>query len=149
MATSTLLAILKFNDQFSSAYSKAIRNMDSGSKKVMTNMKRLSSIADNLGNVGRTMTAAVTLPIIGLGTKAVQSAVQYEGSIAKIMTLRGKLRQYGESEEQVRQTAIDTINDMSKAYGIVRTEVAQSYYELASAFNKTDDMARGMNTAMQ
>lgn len=154
--SSTFVATLKFVDSFSKGFSKALSNAQAGTSKLNSIARATSNLGASLSNAGRAMTLGITMPIVALGTKAVQSAMDYEGSINKIMTLKRKFASQGTIdlndsasvdafEESIKKTILETSN----AYAVSQTNLAQSYYLLSSAFNDTTHMQQALNTSTQ
>lgn len=154
--SSTFVATLKFVDSFTKGFSKALSTAQTGTSKLNSLARATSNLGASFSNVGLAMTAGITMPIVTIGTKAVQSAMEVEGSINKIMTLQRKFASQGSIDltdpkdvKRFEQETRDTIRNLSNTYGVAQTELAQSYYLLASAFNDTTHMEEAMNTATQ
>lgn len=96
-------------------------------------MRGMNNVSTRMANVGRTMTRIggkltryVTLPIIGIGTAAVTTAMQFEHSMAKIEAL------VGVSREQLSLWE-DDIKNIAREFGIMPTDLADALYFITSA----------------
>lgn len=147
MAGKQIGVTLKFIDDFTQGFNASIRALTEGTKNAQRLSKQITKAGESISKIGKSMTVALTVPIVALGTKGVKSAMDFEKSIAKIMTLEDKLTQYGESALTIQSNAIEDITKTSKKYGIEINEVAGAYYNLASAFNETKDIAKGLDVA--
>ena len=154
---STFVATLKFVDAFSPGFLKAIRDAEKEMSGFQTKMRAISNLGSSMANLGRSLTFGLTMPIVGFGTAAVKSAMTYETSLNRIMTLKRKFASNDPTfdlanPEQLRERKEEIgkeITELSETYGRSRSEIADSYYLMASAFNDTSKMEEAMHVTMK
>lgn len=147
MAGKQIGVTLKFIDDFTQGFNASIKALTEGTKNAQRLSKQIQKVGSDITNVGKTLTVGLTVPIVALGTKAVKGAMDFEKSIAKVMTLEDKLTQYGQSPFEIQEKAIEDITKVSKTYGKDINDVADAYYYLASAFNETKDIEQGIDVS--
>ena len=148
---STFVATLKFVDAFTPGFSKAITEAEKANQKFTNIARTTSNLGSALQRSGAIMTAAVTTPIVALGKKAMDTAAGYEGALSKIMTLQRKFATNGDIDltnpnavKEFGENVKSQITDLSNTYGVAQTELANSYYTLASAFNDTSQIQNAL-----
>lgn len=153
---STFVATLKFVDAFTPGFSKAIAEAEKANQKFTNIARATSNLGSALQRSGAILTATVTTPIVALGKKAMDTAAGYEGALSKIMTLQRKFATNGDIDltnpnalEEFKEQASSQITEMSRQYGVAQTDLANSYYILASAFNDTSHMQDALRVSTQ
>lgn len=153
---STFVATLKFVDAFTPGFAKAITEAEKANQKFTNIARATSNLGSALQRSGAIMTAAVTTPIVALGKKAMDTAAGYEGALSKIMTLQRKFATNGDIDltnpnalNEFKEQASSQITEMSRQYGVAQTDLANSYYILASAFNDTSHMQDALRVSTQ
>lgn len=69
-----------------------VSNLNKASKSATdakTNIEKIGNVGKTFTNIGTTLTRNVTLPIVTLGTKAVQTAADFEQSMSKVAAISG------------------------------------------------------------
>lgn len=134
MATSVgeiALDLILNSDEFESRVSEI-------AKKTADSTKQNSGFADSLNKVGSTSTAVgktllgISAPITGIGIASTKSALTFEDSMAKVMTIADKT-------EMSYDDMKSAIMDLSSQTGISANEIADNVYNAISAGQKTGD----------
>ena len=73
---------------------------------------KMKQVGDSLQNAGKTMTATVTAPLVGLGTAAVKTAADFDKSMSNVSALSGIT---GDSLAELRDKAIEMGANTSKS----------------------------------
>ena len=153
---STFVATLKFVDAFTPGFAKAITEAEKANQKFTNIARTTSNLGATLQRSGAMMTAAVTMPLVMLGKKAIDNASSYEGALNKIMTLQRKFATNGDIDltnpnavNEFKEQTKAQIDELSRTYGVAQNELAQSYYILASAFNDTSHMQDALRVSTQ
>ena len=142
MAGKQIGVTLKFIDDFTQGFNASIRALTEGTKNAQKLSKQITKVGSDITNVGKTLTASVTLPIVALGTKAYMTAKSVDDSMASVMTLQDKMTDtYDEAKKAISNYSVEFGKDFS--------EIADSYYTLTSAFNDTSQVSKGLKTVMQ
>jgi TP901 family phage tail tape measure protein len=95
---------------------------------------KMLSISQNLGRIGTNLSMKVTLPIIMLGKKILDTSAQFEQSMANAASVSGAT-----GEELQRMT--DLARQMGKTTVFSASQAADAMYYMASAGYKVEQMA--------
>ena len=101
----TAYAELKVKTQgFSQGLKQAESDLSSFQKNTKSISKGFSDVGASLTKTGKTLTTAVTLPLMGLATAAVKTTATFDSSMSKVQALSGAT---GEDLEALRQKALE------------------------------------------
>lgn len=114
------------------------KQFEDGIKDVQT---RLKSLGQSLGNIGKTLTVAATLPLVGVGTAAIKMASDAEESLNKVRVA------FGDSAGEVEKFASTTL----ESFGIARAsalEMASLFGDMGTSMGLTTRDAANMSTEL-
>lgn len=114
--------------------------MTSMSKTSIKTAKDIQKAGSAISSVGKGLTAAITVPIIGAGAASVKMALDFENGLAKVSTIADTT---AVSMEQIRQGTLDLSNQM----GISVSEISEAQYQAISAGARTADSLGLVETA--
>lgn len=98
---------------------------------------RIQSLGGAMNTVGKTATKAVTLPLVGVGTAAVKTSMDFEAQMSKVKAISGATgSDFTKLREQAIQLGADTAFSASGA--------AEGMENLASAGFKTNEIMSSM-----
>jgi len=103
--------------------------------------EKISSAGKKISSAGQTMTKAITLPIIGLGTAAVKTAADFDTSMSKVAAVSGAS---GSDFDALRNKA----REMGAQTKFSASEAADAMNYMAMAGWKTEDMLSGVEGIM-
>jgi TP901 family phage tail tape measure protein len=124
-------------DQYMAAMRRAKDASGAFSSETKANLEKAGA---TMSHVGRTMTAGVTLPLVGLGVAAVKMSTDFERSFAQMVGLAG----IPAGEVDHLKT---TILNLSKQTGVSAQELADALYFASSAGLSTADAMDAVNVA--
>ena len=131
----SIVAKLMLNiDNFSSNLSTIQNEIEQTGKK----LDGLNNLGTGLTSVGKTLTASVTLPIVGVGTAATKLATDFEYSMSQVKAISGAT---GKDFDALEAQAISL--GASTKYSA--TTVADAMTEMAKAGWTTEDILSGMS----
>lgn len=110
-------------------------------KTEKTLSEKLQSSGQKISSVGKTLTAAVTLPIAGLGTAAVKTTADFESAMSKVSAISGAA---GNDLESLT----DKAKEMGAKTKFSATESAEAFQYMAMAGWKTEAMIDGIDGIM-
>jgi len=103
------------------------KDMDAAARKVR-------KVGFQLQDVGRGLTAGLTLPIVGIGAAAIKMSTDFNESMANVATLiPGNTERVNELKDAVQDAAIAT--------GTSTTTMSEGLYQLISAFGDSAETA--------
>lgn len=85
--------MLQLRDRFTSPASKSIAAMTELSKRGQKVRKDIIKMGDAIGKTGKTITAAMTVPIVGMAAASVKTAADFEASMSQVAATMGKSRE--------------------------------------------------------
>lgn len=111
-----------------------IREFDREMRRVTGDFNRVSQ---KLGNIGKTMTTAVTAPLVGVGVVAAKVGMEFEAGMSKVAATLG-----------TTTDKIGSLEDLAKKMGsstkFSATEAAEGINYMAMAGWKTQDIMKGL-----
>lgn len=135
MTIGSIVAKLMLNiDNFSSNLSMIQNEIANTGKK----LDGLNNVGNGLSNVGKTLTTAVTLPIVGVGTAAAKLATDFEYSMSQVKAISGAT---GEDFKALESEAIK----LGGSTKYSATTVADAMTEMAKAGWTTEQILSGMS----
>lgn len=111
------------------------------SKTTMTMNQKLAGVGKSFTSVGKTLTKAVTLPIVGIGAAAVGVTAKFDSAMSKVSAVSGAT---GKDLERLR----DKAKEMGAKTKFSATESAEAFNYMAMAGWKTEDMLNGIEGIM-
>lgn len=111
------------------------------SKTTMTMNQKLAGVGKSFTSVGKTLTKAVTLPIVGIGAAAVGVTAKFDSAMSKVSAVSGAT---GSDLERLR----DKAKEMGAKTKFSATESAEAFNYMAMAGWKTGDMLDGIEGIM-
>ena len=112
---------------------KIAADISSLSKGFKEAQSKLESLSDNLGNIGGMLSLKVTAPLVMLGKTALNTAADFEQSMANAASVSG-----ASSEELERMTLLARV--MGKETVFSASQAADAMYYMASAGYKVEQM---------
>lgn len=118
---------------------QANRKIREQEEAVKRTAKGLDDFSKKAGKVGDALTRALTIPIAGMGTYALNATMELEDAMASVQTLPGVVS--GSAEAQAAQMAAytDAILDASNATHVAAEELAAAQYQAISAGTAASD----------
>lgn len=104
--------------------------------------KSLKSVGQQMSDVGRSMTGAITLPIVGIGYEAIKSAVSFQQAMTYVRT------DAGDTTDNIAQLSQQVL-ELAKNSQFSPDELANGLYHLASLGLRGADAINALNTAQQ
>lgn len=114
---SLVVSILGNTDSYEKAILRA-QNMTAQAGKA------LEQVAGTVERAGRTLTAALTLPILGIGIASVKSFAQFDDSMTRSLALFGNVSkdlrgQLEATANQIAGTSISSADELARTYGVL------------------------------
>ena len=105
---------------------KAIKELNSEAERrpLEQYAKSVRSAGEAMQKVGKTLSMAVTAPLVAAGAAAIKMSADYENAMAKVATLTGK---------SALPELAEGILELSNATGIAANELAEAQYQAISA----------------
>lgn len=132
------LDISKFTSALTQANTEAARQAKTISGSFESGF---SAVGGTLTSAGRTMTTAVTLPIVGLGTAVIKTSADFESSMSKVQAISGVT---GEDFQMLS----DKAREMGAKTRFSASESAEAFQYMAMAGWKTEQMMGGISGVM-
>lgn len=98
------------------------------------------------GKVGKSLTAAVTVPVLTMGTAAVTSASNFSASMAKVSTIADTTGGAGSASIDSLRSQIMQLSDDT---GVSSSEIADAAYQAISAGQSTADSVNFVGDAVK
>lgn len=114
-------------DGFKSAMKDAVDQIDYFSDEIEKRFKSIESVGQRLAEVGAGLTAAVTLPLVGLGTAALTTAAQFETTQIAFNTLSGSAAAASEQLAALYKFAAETPFEVAGVLKASRTLTAMQF----------------------
>ena len=141
MAGKFIDATLRFIDNFTGPMNQAIHRMEESARTYQKAGKQIQAAGNGIANVGKTLTATITTPIVGLGVAAVKTAADFEASMDKVQSIAGV-----SSDEMSLLT--EKAKEMGSKTKFSASEAADAFSYMAMAGWKTTDMMNGIEGVM-
>ncbi len=135
-------AIIKLTDKFSQPMSKTIQTMTEAGRAGNQMRKTIEKAGNSIASVGKGITAAVTMPVVGVGVACTNMALDFENSIAKVSTIADTAAM---SLDLIRTNTIS----LSNALGVSVAEISEAQYNAISAGAATADSLTVVETAIK
>lgn len=101
----------------------------------------LQTVGNKIAGVGKTMTTAITMPIVGAGTAAVKTAANFDAGMSKVSAISGAT---GKDLQDLRDKALE----MGSKTKFSASEASEAMSYMAMAGWKTEDMLGGISGIM-
>lgn len=126
-------------DEWNQGLETAINSLQGYGSRLQGSM---DSVGKKLTSAGKNLTKKVTLPIVGIGTAAVKTSMDFEAAMDKVASLSGA---QGEEFDRLRDKAIE----MGAQTMYSATESAEALQYMALAGWGTEDMLAGLEPILK
>ena len=126
-------------DEWNQGLETAINSLQGYGSRLQGSM---DSIGKKLTSAGKKLTTKVTLPIVGIGTAAVKTSMDFEAAMDKVASLSGA---QGENFDRLRDKALE----MGAQTMYSATESAEALQYMALAGWDTEDMLNGLEPILK
>ena len=126
-------------DEWNQGLETAINSLQGYGSRLQGSM---DSIGKKLTSAGKKLTTKVTLPIVGIGTAAVKTSMDFEAAMDKVASLSGA---QGENFDRLRDKALE----MGAKTMYSATESAEALQYMALAGWGTEDMLNGLEPILK
>lgn len=126
-------------DEWNQGLETAINSLQGYGSRLQGSM---DSVGKKLTSAGKNLTTKVTLPIVGIGTAAVKTSMDFEAAMSKVASLSGA---QGEEFDRLRDKAIE----MGAQTMYSATESAEALQYMALAGWDTEDMLAGLEPILK
>lgn len=126
-------------DEWNQGLETAINSLQGYGSRLQGSM---DSTGKKLTSAGKNLTKKVTLPIVGIGTAAVKTSMDFEAAMSKVASLSGA---QGEQFDRLRDKAIE----MGAQTMYSATESAEALQYMALAGWDTEDMLDGLEPILK
>lgn len=126
-------------DEWNQGLETAINSLQGYGSRLQGSM---DSIGKKLTSAGKNLTTKVTLPIVGIGTAAVKTSMDFEAAMSKVSSLSGA---QGEDFDRLRDKAIE----MGAQTMYSATESAEALQYMALAGWDTEEMLEGIEPILK
>ena len=141
MAGKFIDATLRFIDNFTGPMNQAVRRMEESARTYQKAGKQIQAAGNGIANVGKTLTATITTPIVGLGVAAVKTAADFEASMDNVQAIAGV-------SSQEMSLLTEKAKEMGAKTKFSASEAADAFSYMAMAGWKTTDMMNGIEGIM-
>lgn len=107
---------------------------------------KIEGIGNKLASAGKTLSAGITLPLIGIATVGTKMAADLDKSLREVNTLFGET---GAAAEASFNDISKTVGNLSKEVGIAQSVISQGLYNAVSAGVPKDNIFDFMTVAAQ
>lgn len=109
MMAKTYEVAFRLGAKLTSSFREAIR-------EAQNSIKGLQDVANKMSSIGKTASLAITAPLVGIGTAAIKSGMDFEATMSKVQALSGATyTQMRQLEEQARELGKTTVFSASQA----------------------------------
>ena len=126
-------------DEWNQGLETAINSLQGYGSRLQGSM---DSVGKKLTSAGKNLTTKVTLPIVGIGTAAVKTSMDFEAAMDKVASLSGA---QGENFDKLRDKALE----MGAQTMYSATESAEALQYMALAGWDTEDMLDGLEPILK
>lgn len=126
-------------DEWNQGLETAINSLQGYGSRLQVSM---DSVGKKLTSAGKNLTTKVTLPIVGIGTAAVKTSMDFEAAMSKVASLSGA---QGEQFDSLRDKALE----MGAKTMYSATESAEALQYMALAGWNTEDMLNGLEPILK
>lgn len=126
-------------DEWNQGLETAINSLQGYGSRLQGSM---DSVGKKLTSAGKNLTTKVTLPIVGIGTAAVKTSMNFEAAMDKVASLSGA---QGENFDRLRDKALE----MGAQTMYSATESAEALQYMALAGWDTEDMLDGLEPILK
>lgn len=104
-------AVLRLRDEFTSPLSKSIDMMTSASKAGDKTRKSIEKFGNGIAKTGKTMTAAITVPVATAGAACVKTAADFESGMSQVQATMGITK---DATAKLNGETVNTMGALSK-----------------------------------
>lgn len=127
--------------KFTSGFHSAMEDLKTFQSESTTVSDKLAAVGSGLESAGRSLTTAVTLPIVGAGTAFVKTASDFDSAMATVQAISGAT---GDDFEKLSKKA----QEMGAKTKFSASESAEAFKYMAMAGWKTEAMLDGIEGIM-
>lgn len=135
-------AILQLTDKFTAPMGHTIKAMASATAEGNRMRKSIDKAGKQIESVGKSLTASVTMPVLGAGIACGKMASDFENGIAKVSTIADASVM---SLDAIKKSTIDLSNQL----GVSVTEISEAQYSAISAGAATEKSLGLVGTAIK
>lgn len=135
-------AIFRLTDNFSAPMSKTIKAMVSAGAEGNRMRKSIEKAGKSITAVGASLTASVTVPVVGVATACGKMALSFEDGIAKVSTIADTSVM---SLDKIKEGTLGLSNQL----GASVTKISEAQYNAISAGVKTEKSLGMVSTAIK
>jgi TP901 family phage tail tape measure protein len=125
-------AVLRLRDEFTKPLGKSIDAMTSASKAGERTRKSINKFGKGIESVGKSLTTAVTVPIVGAATAAVKVASDFESSMSQVQATMGITK---DATSELNGQTVNTMDALSQLAKDMGKSTKFSASEAADAIN--------------
>lgn len=120
---------------------KGLNGVADHATKAVTSVERLSRFGDGLTSLGRSLTMTLTVPIVALGTAAINTGMEFEQAMAKVQATAGIASNTSEEFKALEAAA----REVGRTTQLSAKESADALYYMALAGWDVQEMLDGIN----
>jgi len=132
-------AILMLKDKMTAPLKNAVNKLESSQKKVKSFGTSMQKGGKIMTTVGKGMTKALTVPIVGALGASGKLAADFQESMAKVSTIADKSFPMKKMQKQILSLSNET--------GVAASKIANNVYDAISAGQKTGDAVKFVGNA--
>lgn len=110
-------AVLRLRDEFTKPMQQSLDLMTSASKQGEKTRKSIDKFGKSVQSVGKTLTATLTVPIVGAGAAAVKTAAGFEQSMAQVQATMGITTDATTTLNGATVNTMDSLSSLAKEMG--------------------------------
>lgn len=141
MAGRIIDVTMQLIDKVTSPLSTISTKLQDSGKQWQRAGREITKTGDSIAKVGSSMTAAVTMPLVGAGAGCLTLAANFEAGMSKVQAISGAS---GEEMDSLNQKAME----MGAKTKFSATEAADAFSYMAMAGWKTEQMMSGIEGVM-
>lgn len=135
-------AIIQLTDKFTAPMGNTMKAMTEATAEGNRMRKSIEKAGKKIESVGKSLTASVTMPVIGVGVACGKMASDFENGIAKVSTIADTSVM---SLDAIKKGTIDLSNQL----GVSVAEISEAQYSAISAGAATENSLRLVGTAVK
>lgn len=135
-------AIIQLTDKFTAPMGNTMKAMTEATAEGNRMRKSIEKAGKKIESVGKSLTASVTMPVIGVGVACGKMASDFENGIAKVSTIADTSVM---SLDAIKKGTIDLSNQL----GVSVAEISEAQYSAISAGAATENSLGLVGTAVK
>ncbi len=130
-------AVLRLRDEFTQPLGKSIDMLTQASKAGDRTRKSIAKFGKGISEVGASMTAAITVPVVGAGAACVTTAASFEKSLSQVQATMGITKDATSELNGETVNTMESLSNLAKELGkttkFSATEAADAINNMAMA----------------